>query len=76
MFKGIDLVNVVCVHLVRGRGLTSVCATTDFFAYMSLEAGGDKTNPSNDRMIPLIGSDFSPVTLVLVMRVALHAQAG
>lgn len=51
-------------------------ATTDLFAYMSREVGGDKTTPSNDRMIPLIGPDFSPVTLVLVMRVALHARAG
>lgn len=43
---------------------------------MSDKAGGDKTTPSNDKMIFLLCPQFSPVTLVLVMWATLHAQVS
>lgn len=50
--------------------------TMDSFIHMSHEAGGDKTTAANDKMIPLIGPVFSPVTLLSVMWLALHVRAG
>lgn len=43
---------------------------------MSDKAGGDKTTPSNDKMISPLCPEFSAVTLVLVMWVTLHAQVS
>lgn len=34
----------------------------------------DKDKPLNEKMVHLLGLEFCPVTLVLVMLVALHAQ--